>query len=37
VKIDLPVLPDPGIYLVQLAAARKDGANVVSKFWIYQP
>jgi hypothetical protein len=37
VKIDLPAWPKSGIYLVQLAAARKDGANVVSKFWIYQP
>jgi hypothetical protein len=37
VKIDLAAWPKPGIYLVQLAAERKDGANVVSKFWIYQP
>jgi hypothetical protein len=37
VKIDLVPWPKAGIYLVQLAAERKDGANVVSKFWIYQP
>jgi hypothetical protein len=37
VRIDLAPWPKSGIYLVQLAAARKDGANVVNRFWMYQP
>ena len=37
VKIDLAPLPKPGIYLVQVAAERRDGASVVSRFWISQP
>ena len=37
VKITIDAFPSPGIYLVQLAAERKDGASVVSKFWISQP
>jgi hypothetical protein len=37
IKVEIAALPAPGIYLVQLAAERKDGANIVSRFWMSQP
>lgn len=37
VKIPLAAFPRPGIYLVQLAAERRDGASIVNRFWISQP